>query len=174
MTTTAAIPARRAVPELEHAVSRWRVWFGYVHVSLPIWFGQLVGIAISGFVKGDVEDTLDTWFVPALVAPPALLAVIGLGVAFIGNWKRCLWVSRGVLHAGAYGQANPRKQVALVDEIDLDDRRWHDPLMRFCGMRAVRHAEGPPLWIPVAWISRDDLEVFLDEARRVSPRITSR
>lgn len=80
----------------------------------------------------------------------------------------------GAIHVGEYGQIDPRQHVAAVDGLDRETTRWWDPLARFFGYRPLRRHGRRTLWVPVAWMSRDELDAFLDEARQLAARRATR
>lgn len=159
-----------ASPDLEWTVPGWRVGLARAHVP-AVGFGVL--LAVLAVVAPEKLVDADRW--PVAVIPAGLVGMPILA-GILGGRRRALWVEGGLVRVLARDQdVDPRRLVATADRLDGARRRWRDAFVTLLlGQRVIRQRdERTPLWVPVAWMSRDELDDFLDEARRVSPRITS-
>lgn len=168
MTTTSIGRAAQDAPDLEWTVPGWRVRLHLAHLPVLVFATMLAVLWVV-----DPANFAAKWWIPTFLAAPSIVMSIMVGV--VGGARRVLAVSDGLVRVSSRDQGqgiDPRRTVAAVDRLDRSARRWWDPLVTvLLGQRVVRQrGERTPRWIPVAWISRRQLDAFLDEAERIAAR----
>lgn len=160
-------PTRLSEPDLQLRVPLWRVLLGEVHTGFATLFTIDVVLALIGASRAGTVD------VAALAGDAArslaLVVLVVLLFEIFGDARGRLTVVGKRLILGAIPRLT-RKRVVRLDRIDLETRRWNDPLLALLGLRAVRQVGAPTRFVPWLWISRRELQDLVFDAQYLAER----